>query len=474
MPDDAPALSGLAALEADLARDFARLNNPPADWTPEIDGPDGRPMADVLIAGAGMNGLAAAFALRRLGISRILHVDRGRNGREGPWLTYARMEMLRSPKHLTGPAQGFASLTFRAWWEAQHGAEGWERLGYIRREDWAAYLTWYRHATGARVENGVELVAIDADDRCVTARLRDARGERVVHARQAVLATGREGQARPRIPEGFAPFMETLAAHSSDPIDFAALRGRRVAVIGLAASAFDNACAAAEAGARVTLLGRAEALPPLNKMKQTVYPGFAHGFPDLPDAERLRWLRHVAAARIAPPRHTAQRAARAGVRVMLGAAVRGVARAGDGLRIETARGPVEADFAILGTGFAFDLGAAPELASVVPRVLTWGDVAGEDAGDDYRACPALGPGFEFRPKPGAHGAGLNRLRCCTHAAQPSVGNLANDIPQSGDGAERLASAIARALFVEDSAHHWRRLATYAEPELLGDEGLTFI
>jgi hypothetical protein len=170
---DAPNAAGLAALEAELARDFARLNHPPAEWTPETEGPDGRPAADVLIVGAGMNGLAAAFALRRLGISRILHVDRSAEGREGPWLTYARMELLRSPKHLTGPAQGIAALTFRAWWEAQHGAGGWERLGYIRREDWAAYLAWLRRATGARVENGVELVSIDADDRFVTAQLRD-------------------------------------------------------------------------------------------------------------------------------------------------------------------------------------------------------------------------------------------------------------------------------------------------------------
>ena len=35
-------------------------------------------------------------------------------------------------------------------------------------------------------------------------------------------------------------------------------------------------------------------------------------------------------------------------------------------------------------------------------------------------------------------------------------------------------AIAVDLFEEDNAHHWQRLADYAEPELLGDEvpGLT--
>ena len=32
-------------------------------------------------------------------------------------MTYARMETLRSPKQLVGPAYGMASLTFRAWHE---------------------------------------------------------------------------------------------------------------------------------------------------------------------------------------------------------------------------------------------------------------------------------------------------------------------------------------------------------------------
>ena len=86
-------------------------------------------MADVAIVGGGMCGLAAAFALRRLGISNITHVDRRAEGLEGPWLTYARMNTLRSPKHLTGPAMGLPNLTFRAWYEAQgHAWEGLDRI----------------------------------------------------------------------------------------------------------------------------------------------------------------------------------------------------------------------------------------------------------------------------------------------------------------------------------------------------------
>lgn len=461
---------GLKALEQRLAADLARLDHPPAGWVHERPGPDGRGATDVLIVGAGMNGLCAAFALRCLGIQRVRQIDARPAGQEGPWLTYARMEYLRSPKHLAGPALGLAALTFRAWWEAQYGDRGWQGLGYIDRTDWAHYLAWYARVTGARVENSTRLTAIRTDRAFVVARLDSAAGTEEVFARQIVLATGREGQARPRIPEVFAPHLGAGVQHSSDPLDAAGLTGARVVVIGLSASAFDNACTAAEAGARVTLLGRAPHLPTVNKMKQTVYPGFAHGFPDLPDAERLAWLRTVAAARVAPPRHTVQRAARAGVRIVLGAETAEVRRAAGTLRLVTNKGAFDADRVILGTGFRFDLGAVQELAGIAPRTALWRDLlAGPEPDDEYLDCPALGPGFELRPLPGTDGDGLDRIRCFTHAAQPSLGNLANDIPQASEGAERLGRAIARDLFLEDADCHRTQLETYSEPELLGDE-----
>ena len=50
-------------------------------------------------------------------------------------MTYARMETLRSPKQLTGPAYGMASLTFRAWFTAQFGEDAWEALDKIPAAD---------------------------------------------------------------------------------------------------------------------------------------------------------------------------------------------------------------------------------------------------------------------------------------------------------------------------------------------------
>ena len=114
---------GLAAHEARLARDLELLLLPPANWTAPTSGPGGEPVLDVLVVGAGMYGIAATAALTFKGIRNILMLDRAPAGQEGPWVTTARMETLRSPKQLPGVALGIPALTFRAWYEARSGAQ---------------------------------------------------------------------------------------------------------------------------------------------------------------------------------------------------------------------------------------------------------------------------------------------------------------------------------------------------------------
>src|SRR5205814_2065845 len=92
-----------------LARkELAQLNYPAPNWVPPAAGPDGKPLLEVLIVGGGMCGQTAAFALLREGVRNLRCVDRALRGREGPWATFARMDTLRSPKHLTGPDLGIA------------------------------------------------------------------------------------------------------------------------------------------------------------------------------------------------------------------------------------------------------------------------------------------------------------------------------------------------------------------------------
>ena len=50
------AKTGLALLEEQARHDLARLNFPAANWVPPRDGPDRKPLLDVLVVGAGMCG----------------------------------------------------------------------------------------------------------------------------------------------------------------------------------------------------------------------------------------------------------------------------------------------------------------------------------------------------------------------------------------------------------------------------------
>ena len=117
-------IDGLKALESEARRDLQRLNWPAANWVLQAGAAGGTPVLDVLVVGGGLCGQAAAFALMREGVRNLRVVERKAAGLEGPWATFARMETLRSPKHLTGPDLGVRARTFRAWYEARHGAAG--------------------------------------------------------------------------------------------------------------------------------------------------------------------------------------------------------------------------------------------------------------------------------------------------------------------------------------------------------------
>lgn len=460
----------LAELEDRLAYDLACLNEPPARWARPVSGPDGRPMLDALVIGAGMCGLVAASALRRRGLTALRIVDRRAEGHEGPWVTYARMRTLRSPKHLAGPALGIASLTFRAWFEAQWGEAAWDALDRIPRTQWMDYLRWYRRVLSLPVENGVEAVSVDTVPNGLGVRLTRSNETETVFTRRLILASGREGIASPRLPDWAAALPPARVSHTAEAIDFPSLAGKAVAVVGYGASAFDNAAEALEAGAAsVLLLSRRPNMPRVNKFKGVVYPGFTLGFPTLSPADRWRLLTYLFDSKVAPPRASVLRvcddprfsiANRAGV---VGAAVQG-----GRIRLETSAGAYSVDHVILGTGFKIDLAGSPLLAPVAHRIATWRNLIEPppaQANHEFLDFPDLGPGFELQPKTPGDLPWLSRIHAFTFAAAMSHGNVSGDIPAVSDGANRLADAIAAAEFRDGLGHHEATLHAFDDPEL---------
>ena len=96
------------------------------------------------------------------------------------------------------------------------------------------------------------------------------------------------------MPEAVEALPNELRAHAADDIDFAALKGQSVAVLGAGASAFDNAATALEAGAgRVDLFCRREQLQTVQPLRYVTFHGFLRHLSDLDDVWRWRLMRHV-------------------------------------------------------------------------------------------------------------------------------------------------------------------------------------
>jgi len=487
----APEPIGLAALQARLAFELACLQLPVPRWTPET-WHQGQPVADVAIVGAGMAGLTLAAALQHKGLAVALY-DEAPAGLEGPWATTARMDTLRSPKQLAGPALGIPSLTFRAWFEAQFGDAAWQALDKIPRLQWMDYLRWYRQALGLQVHNDHQVTDIwpQADGR-VALQIRtggqagglaggqtddQTDGQTVLrHARHLVLATGRAGLGGPWVPALAAQLPRQRWAHSSDLFDYHQLKGQRVGVVGAGASAMDSAATALEAGAAaVHLLVRRTDIPRINKGKGAGHPGFVHGHARLPDAWKWRIRHYINAQQVPPPRGSTLRvSSHANAFFHLGCAVLGAHETapGQALRVDTTQGPIALDFVVFSTGFAVDWAQRPMLRHIAPHVRLWQHRYQPPEGEadaELAASPDLGPSFEFQPRAGAHCPGLERVHCFCYPAALSLGVITGDIPAISDGAQQLATALAGQLYAEDIALHHERMQAYAEPEVFGDE-----
>ena len=237
--------AGLERLERQIHRDLKVIEHPKLKWLPVRHHLDGLPIHDVLIVGGGQSGIASAHALKRDQIDNVVVIDKAAYGREGPWVTFARMRTLRSPKDYPGPDLGVPSLTYQSWHEASFGEQAWAALDLIPTGHWNDYLLWLRKVLEIDVRNETALTAIHPLEGCVRAEIETAAGERsYIHARKIVLATGQDGTGRWWMPDCVEALPNHLRAHAADDIDFPSLAGKAVAVLGAGASAFDNAAEA--------------------------------------------------------------------------------------------------------------------------------------------------------------------------------------------------------------------------------------
>lgn len=464
----APGTLALARLEQDVARDLQRIAHPRQPWLMPKKAPDGSDALDVLVVGAGQCGIATAFGLRRARVDNVLVIDEAPRGAEGPWRTYARMPTLRSPKDFTGPDLDVPSLTYEAWHSARYGADDWERLALIERTAWADYLDWVRRMTGARVKNKTKLIAIDEAGAVLRARIVEDGRERDVFARRIVLATGQESAGRWTMPPAVERLPRQLRAHTCEPIDFAALEGKTVFVLGAGASAFDNAGCALEAGARVDLFTRRDTVQVVQPYRAITYAGFMRHLGDLDDAWRWRFMRHVLSLREGFPQATYDRCARHGAFTLhAGAPWLDVRAKANRVVVTTPRGEMEADFVIAGTGVDMDVAARPELAGCGHNIATWADryAPPKDEEDERLGrFPYLGDDFSLQERRGGETPWIARIHLFGIAATMSFGPSGSSINAMTTAVPRLVQGLTRGLFVEDAPGHFEALLAYDVPQ----------
>jgi cation diffusion facilitator CzcD-associated flavoprotein CzcO len=463
--------AALGELSARVRHDLQCLDYPAHPWVRAHTHSSGQHVYDVVIIGAGQSGLAVAFGLLRDKVDNILVLDENPAGYEGPWVTYARMVTLRTPKYLTGPDLGVASLTFRAFWEAQYGASAWDDVVKIPREEWMRYLRWFRATLEIPVQNDTRLELIEPLERGLF-RLRLSGAGEALLARKVVLATGIQGGGEWHMPGFIASALpKSLYAHTSGPIDYTPYIGKKIGILGGGASAFDNAQYALGLGvAEVHVFLRRQEMPRINPIRFMENAGFLRHFADLPDAAKYESMDFFLNHSQPPTNDTFTRAsAYPGFFLHLGEPWLQVEQISEGVRVTTPKASHDYAFIVASTGLLTDVSLRPELAAVAADIAHWRDVYTPPAGKANRLVddhPYLGPSFEFLPKTPQGTDRLHGLFVFNYSALVSLGLSAAALSGLKFAVPKLAAGITRQLFADDAKEILGDFLAYAEPEFI--------
>ena len=463
-----PNLKALSELETAVRRDLELTDYPLRQWVPESKTKDDQSILDVLIIGGGQGGVTCAFGLMREKVNNILVIDENKEGFEGPWLNFARMHTLRTPKHVTGPDLGLPNLTLRAWYEAQFGSEGWQNLKLLPKQQWAEYLLWYRKLLKLPVQNQTTAGAIEwcADNECFSVPVTSPNGNSRILARKVVLSTGIDGCGRWDIPSMISKSLpRDRFAHTRDEIDFEKLKNKRVAVLGAGASAFDNASVALESGAsEVHLFYRRDDLPSINPYRWAEFVGFLKHHGNLSDDLKYKFIAQIIKMGQLPPTDTFERATRhPNFKLHGGSKWNSISFSNDQVCIETNKGNFDVDFVIIGTGFITDLSLRPELTNFVDKIAVWSDRFTPQADakmDDVLRHPYLGPGFQFTEKTPGDAPYLKHLYCFTFGGLVSLGFGGASISGMKYSIPKLVGAITGDIYSEHAEEFLQSLKDY--------------
>lgn len=475
---DAPRLADaddrLAALEKRVLEDLRYLDYPAYPWVHPRSHPSGEHVYDVVVVGAGQGGLALAFGLKREKIDNVIVFDKAPAGREGPWITYARMLTFRSAKHVTGPDLGIGSLTPQAWYLAAYGEAAWKGLGKWPRAIWQDYLIWYRRLLDLPVRNNTEVTGLVPDGDYIRVETTDTvTGETSsVIGRKVVLSTGIEGNGAWQLPD--LPFDDIPAdrfIHTNWEADLSGLKGKRVAVLGAGASAFDTAATALETGAAlVHQFVRRRQIPRVNPFRLMERAGFLHHFGEMTDAERWDWMMAITNNGQPPTQDGVNRcAAFDNYYLTTGATWSGLKMKDDEIELTLNDGTKHLfDFLILGTGYTINLAERRELAPFADKIALWKDRFAPPVGEEdnpVSVYPYLSGDLSFQEKEVGSAPFLKNIHNFTYMATASVGYSGASLTGMKYGVQRLLDGITRTFWLEEAPIYLKEIRAYSDLDL---------
>ena len=461
--------SGLATLTEEARRDLSQLGYPAARWLTST-GHDDQTVDDVAIIGGGQSGVTIAAQLKWDGVDRVSVLDAAAPGQEGPWKTFARMEELRTPKTTIGTEFNVPNLSVRRWFETRYGAEAWETMARIPRTDWKDYLDWYAQVFEIRISNGVEVVDIAPDGDFIALTLLEKGKVSRKLARTVVLATGMDGAGGWHVPSFISDHLApSRYNHTNGPVDFAALNGKRIGILGHGASAFDNAIKALEAGAAsVDLCFRRSRLPRTNPHRALENPALMTHFPDLSDLTRWQIARYFVKNDQPPPVRSFETAlAMPGFTLRPATPWLSVTEQSESVRVETPHGALEFDHLLLATGLAVNLSKRRELSKMADRVRLWSDCFKPPEGEDdarLAQLPYLDRHSAFLPKNRAD-AWVQRIFAFNSASAVSHGPHSTSISGHRHALPRLVRGVERRLLLDTEMALLPALVGYKSQDL---------
>lgn len=452
----------LARLNAQVQKDLQIITSPFCPWLPIKQTSSGAHIYDVVIVGGGQTGLGLAFALKKEHVTNILIFDENEEGFEGPWLTYAHMDTLRSSKTTNGPNCDVPSLACQSWYEAKYGAEAWEALKYIPRVHWAEYLKWFREVLNLPVVNRAKVQALrwDAREQCFIVPI-ESGGE--VYARKVILATGLQGSGQWSVPCFMtANLPKALYSSAYEDIPLEKLKGKKVAILGAGPCAFDMAILSHGAGAEeIHLFSKRSTLVDKDIVWRD-YLGFLRHFPDLADEDKWKFIAKMHEIGQAPVAHTVAKVrAMNNVYMHFNSPWLNTTAKGDLACVETPEGEYAFDYLLVSTGCVVDLSLREELKEFYGEIALWCDCFCPPEEQHYEpllCMPYLGEHFQFTERSPGKAPYVRSVFNATGGALMNAGfSIGSGLAGLKYGIQRIVDGVVGQLFLEERDYYYEAI-----------------